>query len=64
MLRDSDSELRKTKKKVFSLLFCRLAADFLSNDVVLHGEEAVEEDEQADHGGRQQPTRVEPWKNH
>jgi hypothetical protein len=34
----------------------------LSNDIVLHGEESVEEDEESQQGGRQQPSSVESSK--
>ena len=36
-----------------------LGARLHGNGVVVHGEDAVEEDNDPDHGGRQQPARVE-----
>ena len=38
-----------------------LAAHLLGTDVVVEGEEAVEEDHQPHQGGRQQPARVKSF---
>ena len=43
------------------LLSGLLAAHLLGADVVVEGEEAVEEDHQPHQGRRQQPSRVESW---
>ena len=46
---------------LFVLLLGLEAADLPGADVVVEGEEAVEEHAQPHHGRRQQPARVEPW---
>ena len=49
------------KYNIFVLLLGLEAADLPGADVVVEGEETVEEHAQPHHGRRQQPARVEPW---
>ena len=56
------NRLGRAKNGELFLLPGLLTAHLLGADVVVEGEEAVEEDHQADQGGRQQPASVEPWR--